>query len=136
MAGAPWDKIVTLGNLTAGVDNYVMVPAPPRGVITKVVASGPSSGFTLDIFNSKDAIPSNASSDSAEGVTVYSQELYKVLPTITTNNAKAEVFNVRYPYENQEFNGRNRDYKLYVRVNPVGGTSVQLALAIESIATI
>jgi hypothetical protein len=133
-AGIPHERVYRYGNVVGGQDNWLAVPAPSRGYLTKFVVkqhTGTTGGFTATLYNSLMATPQSSITADAEKEPVLSQDVYQITQ-LTAAGASARVDGVSIPYENQDVSAVGRAYKLYLNIHPVDTGTFDIGIGISS----
>lgn len=131
---------------TSGQDNCVVLPAPPRGILRKLVVkqvNGVADGFTFNLFNRSDACPSVAEvSDPFDPDALLDPDLHKIQDEIAisapTLISSQFGFQRGYANEDEQDVRRTRASRIYLSINPggAGDKLFQVGYAIEPIAAV
>lgn len=113
--------------------NCIQLPAPPAGIIQKLVISqvdGALEGFIADILDRQDACEgeTSLSDNSSDDTYLLGKESHKVCPTLTVNasDGVSSSFAVAWPYENkdeQDSTNRLATRALYLDLDVAGNNS-------------
>ena len=122
----PFEATVT-GITTGGAKTAVEITVPYSGIISRLVvnqsAGGSTNGYTVDIYSKLSYAGTTISAlgygtDTSPGTQAV---IGKIMPTLTIANAVAagELFDVAYPYKNNDANlrGMHRNV-LHVVIDP------------------
>jgi hypothetical protein len=108
-----FEKTITAISAGAAGKVAVEVGVPYAGVIKRIVvnqSAGTLSGYTLEIYNKLGYAGSTISYSSGTDITPGTQSIIgKVTPTLTAGSGVAfeQVFDISYPYRNQDARVRN-----------------------------
>lgn len=136
--GAPYEKTFEFTGVESGEDNWLEMRWPGRGILVKVVCvqlSGVEAGFELDLLNSREPMGDAEAGSSSAGEQDHSIDAYKVIPTqVVAANGKVALFDVEYPYVNQDGTPTDIKRRIYARIKPAGtgGKEFQLTLAMNT----
>lgn len=120
--GIPYQKTVT-APVVAGTDNVVVLPAPVRGTIQRLVIAqvGGTAAFAARLFNAErpaGGADNLSDVDEEAGLPV---EAFAVTPALSGVSGKYEQYDGRWSYESNELaqTGR-RQSSLWLRLTPAG----------------
>lgn len=139
----PYTKTLQVQAVSAQA-NCIELPAPIRGIITRLIVKDKDSGvegFTFDLYDREDAC-SNVTESSYynddERQTDFENELLdpelhklQATQTIAAATAVSEQFDIVLPYENKDEGGlhERRQSKIYMELTPSGSGTKTFQIA-------
>ena len=120
----PYSRVLS-ATVESAADNCVELPAPPRGILRRMVVkqvSGITEGFEFDLYSKKSASPGCGSEDSeCADDALMDPEVYQLIPTQTSGTDHEQMFDRNDAYENQDWDcERRRNTMIYMRLRPTG----------------
>lgn len=128
--------------------NSAGAPSPPRGVLRKITIkqiNGTTDGYTLELFNRRDACADVAEiSSTFDEQKLVDPDLHRICPPVVAasgvGNVLQEQFNLQHAYQNLDEQDvrRTPQSRIYFELNPTGAgnKTFQIAYAIEPVALV
>ena len=103
----PYSKAVAFIGVVSGEENCLVLPAPPRGTLVRLIVKqteGALEGFEFDLYDREDACPGISQESCNPGDEAFDPDLHKIAPTVVVAAAGAyyENFAQLTPYENKD----------------------------------
>lgn len=143
----PYTKTIET-TVASGQENCIELPAPYRGIITRLVVKDKSGtdGFSFNVYDREDACSSVVESsywnDNELEVdfenALLDPELHQIqaTQTVTAGSSTSEQFNIILPYENKDESGLHgrKTTALWMSVTPAGAgnKTFQIAYTVTS----
>jgi len=137
----PFESTVT-GITTGGAKTAVEIAVPYSGIISRLVvnqSAGTVDGYTVDIYSKLSYAGTTISAlGYGTDVTPGTQTVIgKVMPTLTiaSSTAAGELFDVAYPYKNNDANLRGMHHNvLHIIIDPGAATNQVYEITIAGLS--
>ena len=115
---------VCAATVESGLDNCVKLPAPPRGILRRLVVkqmTGSIDGFEFDLYSKLAACPGGSEESECIDDPLLDSETYQIIPTQNSGVGHEQMFDRNDAYENQDWNCYTlRNTMIYLRLRPSG----------------
>jgi hypothetical protein len=134
---APWNYNSPVFTVYHNEAQCFKLFVPYRGTITRFVItqeSGAPEGFTLNLFNTREACPPGPGGSLQSAATEPGNaELYKIFPTQTAAPAASYIRldGVTYLYQNIDGTPCDGQYALYAQIDPNGAAAGQKTFRVQ-----
>jgi len=135
----PHTKIIEVRDLPGGENSLIVIPAPPRGQISRLIVKqigGALDGYEFDLYDRASAVSEfSGSSESGQDQT-FDDELHQIVETsvVAEGEPLFQNFDMMLSYVNQDsMEGRaHRNGAVYMRMLPGGTTAKDFQIAITT----
>lgn len=128
-AGVPYSRAFRQSDVVAGQANAIMIPAPIRGTLTRLVIKevGGTDNFTATLYTSELPAGQQEQFSDVDSDDDLSAELFKLMAAISGSSGIYENYDLSKPYVVNEKSHKHGKLKsaLYLKLTPSGsGTKV------------